>query len=440
MRNDRTIARLKELGFEWSVPTGEYLRSCNDGAGNYFLRDIDTDLRPMRKTGGTLTPIGELTLSVLKQAKPKDPVVSENISDIPAMAEKLGIRAPIIITAEFFTDTDWYRALVDSSCFILHTSYFISAEPTVRDTDEALAAYLTAGCDGVIGIGGGSVLDVAKITALRAANADRDIKDIAKVDSEADPAVPLILAPTTAGTGSEETLFAMAYDTEEDKKRPFTSDRFLPDGVVLDASLTLSVPAASTAFTGIDALSHAVEASLSLFAPSFPEDLPYAYEAARLIFDNLVTAVKIPDDLEARKNMLHAANLAGKAFRRISTGYIHAIAHRLGEIYHIPHGLAIAKAFTKVLASYTPYANAALAKLSRECGFVSDEDGDSAAAAEFIGRVEDLIDACGIDTSSVIIREEDIPEIVAKAQDEAKAIGYPRPFSDAVLADLIRIL
>ena len=444
MRNDRTVARLKELGFEWSVPTGEYLRSCNDGAGNYFLRDIDTDLRPMRKTGGTLTPIGELTLSVLKQAKPKDPVVSENISDIPAMAEKLGIRAPIIITAEFFTDTDWYRALVDSSYFILHTSYFISAEPTVRDTDEALAAYMNAGCDGVIGIGGGSVLDVAKITALRAANADRDIKDIAKVDSEADPAVPLILAPTTAGTGSEETLFAMAYDTEEDKKRPFTSDRFLPDGVVLDASLTLSVPAASTAFTGIDALSHAVEASLSLFAPSFPEDLPYAYKAARLIFDNLVTAVKIPDDPEARKNMLHAANLAGKAFRRISTGYIHAIAHRLGEIYHIPHGLAIAKAFTPLLRAYGPYGQSALARMysmcNVQCAMCNENSTESEKAAAFIKLIDNLIGDCGIDTSSVIIREEDIPEIVAKAQDEAKAIGYPRPFSDAVLADLIRIL
>ena len=423
MINRRTVKRLKKLGFAWSEPDLHYLTV----GGNLAYSPVM--LKPAGR-GGAITPIGKLTLSVLKNARPKEAqrIVGENsVLLIENALKERGLAKPLIITVPFEMPT--VKALI-SRLGDVPVFTDIAAEPTVGDTTNALRVYVGNGCDCVVGIGGGSVLDVSKITALRAANPGAFVEDIARLDSECAPAVPLILAPTTAGTGSEASLFAVATEEEKNKKRPFTSDKFLPDVIVLDPVLTETVPRMGTALTGIDALSHAVEAYLSLFGAAFPEDVAFAPGAAKNVFDTLETCVNDPHNLVARSDMQQAAYYAGKSFGRAGTGYIHAIAHRFGEFYHVPHGLAIAAAFAPVLKAYLPFAADKMAAFAKACGV-----GET--AEDLIKAVEGLIGRLGIDIRSIPYNDADCFEIARKAQEEAKLVGYPRFFTDAEVRTLV---
>ena len=423
MVNRRTAKRLKKLGFSWSHPDLAYMTAGNN------LAYPPVELKPAGQ-GGAITPIGKLTLGVLKNARPKEAqlICGENsVMLIEKALKKRDLKKPLVITVPFEMKT--VKALL-SRLGDVPVFTDIAAEPTVTDTTNALNVFSAHGCDCVVGIGGGSVLDTAKITSLRAANPRSYVEDIARLDSECAPGVPLILAPTTAGTGSEATLFAVATEEEKNKKRPFTSDKFLPDVIVLDPVLTESVPKMSTAFTGIDALSHAVEAYLSLFAPAFPADAALAPGAAKRVFESLEKAYLAPHDLVARSDMQQAAYYAGKSFGRIGTGYIHAIAHRFGEFYHVPHGLAIAAAFTPVLRAYLPYAADKMAELAVACGV-------GKTAEDLIDAVDALITRLGIDIHSIPYQEEDCFEIARKAQEEAKLVGYPRFFTDEEVRKLV---
>lgn len=418
-----TLDALGKRGFAWSCPDEDYLNR-----GGHCRVPEGFVPRPMRSTGGTMTYIQRLILGVLRDAELPESETIEGAGSVARLAEcagKLGMKKPMIVTfpaalsmpsvAEELKKLPAYTVFTD-----------LPGEPTLTDADAALSAYENDGCDGVIAVGGGSALDISKITALRAGNPGADIDDLCKVDSKAEKCVPFIAVPTTAGTGSEVTIFAVLGDGEG-KKKPFAGVKFLPDVIILDPVLTLSVPRGTTAFTGIDALSHIVEASVSLYADAFREDLQGAPEAAAAIFANLKTAVEQPANLEARAAMLNAAHRAGIAFRRASTGYIHALAHRFGEFIHIPHGLAIAAVFTDVLKASRPYVDAPLASLAAACGFEPTADA-------FIDAVDGLIVSVGIDTSTVKLRREDVFPMTLKAQDEVKAVGYPRPLTDEAVA------
>ncbi|MBR5409820.1 MAG: iron-containing alcohol dehydrogenase [Clostridia bacterium] len=429
MVNGETKARLEKLGFKWSEPDRGYLTVSADGGPGRCLDFTPTALKKPVRTPH-VTPIGKLTLGVLRDAVMKDEKVIDGpgcLKDMPELMREKGVSRPLLITVPF--DLPGVEALKDAFPGMpVFTD--IAAEPTVGDTDRALAAFIAGGCDAVVGVGGGSVLDVSKITALRAANPDRHIEDICKLDSECLPAVPLFVAPSTAGTGSERTLFAVATEEEKNKKRPFTSDSFLPDAVFLDPVLTESVPPFSTACTGIDALSHAVESYLSLFAPTFADDAEHAPEAVKLIFENLEACVKEPKNLAARAAMQRAAYLAGISFGRIGTGYVHAIAHRLGEFYHIPHGLAIASVFVPVLGHSRPNIDDKLAELAERAGIADSADG-------MIEAIKNLIERLGVRADAIPFREEDLYEIARKTGEEAKLVGYPRYMTDGDVRALV---
>ncbi|MCH5199065.1 MAG: iron-containing alcohol dehydrogenase, partial [Oscillospiraceae bacterium] len=429
MINQYTAAELKKLGFLWSEPNRAYLTVFSGDSKGQCLGFERTELSPALP-GGNITPIGRITLGVLKNAVIKEPEIISGENSVLKIKEALksrGLKKPLVITVPFEMKTvsELIRSLGEVPVFT-----DIASEPVVSDTENALNMFLKNGCDCVVGIGGGSVLDTAKITSLRAANPDSFIGDIARLDSECAGGAPLLLAPTTAGTGSESTLFAVVTEEDKNKKRPFTSDKFLPDVIVLDPVLTVSVPKMSTAYTGIDALSHAVESYLSLFAPAFPEDAAFAPKAVKTVFDNLETACHQPDNIDARSGMLNAAFIAGKSFGRIGTGYIHAIAHRLGEFYHVPHGLAISAVFTPVLRAYLPYVSDKLSELSEYCGFGSN-------AESFISEVENLISRIGINKKLIPYNSDDCFEIARKAQEEAKLVGYPRFFTDIEVRKLV---
>ncbi|MBR4450282.1 MAG: iron-containing alcohol dehydrogenase [Clostridia bacterium] len=423
---DFTADAMRECGLNWSVPGASYLL-----LGNHCLGFEPYKTNPVRSTGGTMTYIQKLFLGVLQDAEIPGSKVIDSVGCISGLnesASELGISHPLVITFDSAANNGPLKtALGQFKGFEIYTE--IAGEPTLADADKILEAYCRGNCDGVIAVGGGSVLDLAKITALRAANPDSATDDICKLNSKASRCVPFIAVPTTAGTGSEATIYAVITDNEG-KKKPFVSTKFIPDIVLLDAQLTVSVPKSTTAYTAIDALSHLVEASVSLYAPHFAEDTEDAPQAVADIFANLPEAVKNPENINARAKLLTASHKAGIAFRRAGTGYIHAIAHRIGEIYHIPHGLAIASVFTAVLNVSKPYMDAPLSCLARACGI-----GET--SSDFINAVDHLIADSGIDVSQVKADRNDIEKIVMKAQDEARITGYPKPFSDDALRKLI---
>lgn len=440
MNNDYTCSKLLETGFKWSVPDKAYL-TISDSAkrpNGHCLNFDKYDVIPMRKTGGSMNPIQKLTLGVMRDAKLPENELFEgenSLSDLAEHIKNTGSKKPLVLTFSMALENEKIKAFLSNyKDSVIFTD--IPGEPTTEQTDKTLSLYEEKGCDSIIAIGGGSVLDTAKILALCAANKGEDIDDICKMDSDCNRSVPFFAVPTTSGTGSEVTVFAVITDTEENKKKPFISDKFLPQAVALDPALTVSVPKMSTAYTGIDALSHAVEAYIGLFAPSFRKDKQMGRRAAKKIFDYLKVACENPDNIKARERMQKASYQAGLAFRRIGTGYIHAIAHRLGEYYHIPHGKAISAVFTAVLRATLPYGEKELAKLATYCG-ISDSGDNSADAQRLIEAIDRLISDIGIDNSDVIIKDEDLEDIVLRSQEEAKLTGCPRPFSDDEVRDII---
>lgn len=442
MDNSYTVSCLDAVGFAWSKPDKAYLTVSDsvDRPNGHCLDFTPCELKPMRTKGGVLNPIQKLTLGVMHDAKFVDSVLLHGENALEKLSEeikKANVKNPLFLLYPGAEKNNKIEAFITSvsSSPILFSG--ILAEPTTEITDEVLKVYFENGCDAMVAVGGGSVLDTAKITALRAANPEEEIDDICKIDSIASPCVPLFAVPTTSGTGSEVTAFAVITDTEENKKKPFVSDRFQPLAVALDPSLTVSVPPMSTAFTGIDALSHAVEAAVNSFAPSFPEDRAYCGKAAGRILHNLKIAHDCPTDLTARDEMQLASFEAGLAFRRIGTGYIHAIAHRLGEFYHLPHGQAIAAVFVPVLKASLDCCEKALSELAKECA-VSNADSDQENAGAFLEAVETLIASFGINATDIAFNESDLDEIVRRAQEEAKLMGAPKPFSDDELRKLIR--
>lgn len=440
MKNEYTIRKLKETGFEWGKPDKKYLTvSDSEERPNGHCLDFEKyELKPMRTVGGSLNPLQKLTLGVMRDAKLKENALfkgEDALDELSVYIEKDGSKKPFVITFDAALKNEKVSSFLSAFTEkVIFTEIF--GEPTVNDTEKAMALYFENGCDSIIAIGGGSVLDTAKILALRAANKNEDIDDICKMDSDCNMCVPFYAVPTTAGTGSEVTVFAVITDTDENKKKPFVSDKFQPDAVALVPSLTLSVPKMSTAFTGIDALSHAVEAYMGGFAPTFPEDKETAKTAAKMIFENLKAVCDDPSDLEARAKMQVASYDAGIGFRKIGTGYVHAIAHRLGEFCHIPHGKAISAVFVPVLRESMPYGEKQLSELAVYCGIANTGDAKE-NADKFIDEVETLINEIGIDNSDIVIKEEDIEDIILRSQEEAKLTGCARPFSDAKVREIV---
>lgn len=295
--------------------------------------------------------------------------------------------------------------------------------------------------DAVLAIGGGSVIDCAKAIIHTCAN-QQDPRKLAGLWLYALPrkrGVPLFAIPTTAGTGSEVTIAAVVSDKVAQTKMPMIDPKLTPKMVALDASLTLGLPAALTAHTGMDALTHAVEAFISEMA--FAETDELARAASRLILQNLPLAVADGQNLLARQNMLYASCLAGMAFTRAGVGYVHAFAHQLGALYHIPHGLANAILLVPVLELMQPACIGKLAVLADDAGLTSSTDSTDTKAQKLIDHIKALCRQLAIPHRIESLREEDINTIISRAFAEAHGTyGVPRYLQQADAATLLRQL
>ena len=297
------------------------------------------------------------------------------------------------------------------------------ANPTVANVEQARMLYLENGCQGLIAFGGGSSMDCAKALGARIV---RPNKPLARMEGllQVLRRLPLLIAvPTTAGTGSETTLAAVITDEKLHHKYPINDFALIPHYAVLDPDVTLGLPPHLTATTGMDALTHAVEAYIGRSTTKGTRAA--AIEAVQLIFANLPEAYFNGHDRDARANMLRAAYLAGTAFTKSYVGYVHAVAHSLGGRYGIAHGLANSVLLPVVLKAYGPAAWKKLAELARAAG-VSSAASDEEAAKAFIDAIEAMNAAMDIPETLPGILTEDIPQLARYADHEANPL-YPVP-------------
>ena len=296
--------------------------------------------------------------------------------------------------------------------------------PTTENVANALKVYKENNCSAIIAFGGGSVMDCAKAVGARVARPNKPLskmKGILKVGKK----IPTLIAvPTTAGTGSETTLAAVITDAETRHKYAISDFPLIPRYALLDANLTVGLPLGLTATTGMDALTHAVEAYIGRSTTRHTKKC--AMDATKLIFENLNKVCVNGKDLEARKNMLKAAYLAGVAFTQSYVGYVHAIAHSLGGKYNTAHGLANAVILPYVLKSYGKKIFKKLYDLGVYAGLFSKETSIEVGSKIFIEKIEEMNRAMNIPTNLPEIKQEDIEELAKTAEKEANPL-YPVP-------------
>jgi alcohol dehydrogenase class IV len=288
--------------------------------------------------------------------------------------------------------------------------------PTIEQIESGLALLKRENCTAILAIGGGSSIDAAKVIAARATNPYR-IVHMSGLMRVAFKLLPTYAVPTTAGTGSEVTIAAVVSDPSTTRKFAIMSPRLVPLAAALDGALMTGLPPPITAATGMDALTHAVEAYLSRNRTGKTD--AEALEATRLIMQNLPTAVKDGGNVEARQNMALASFKAGVAFTTAGVGYVHAIAHNFGAYYHVPHGLANAIILPRVLDFSKPECAARLATLAEVSGLKKANETDEQLADAFIARIRAMNQEFGIPTQVEKLREQDIAGITGKALFEA---------------------
>ncbi len=365
-----------------------------------------------------------LALPILPYREPK---IYKNIANIVKLLKKNKIQSALLVTdsglrnggstaflEKLFEKNSIYLAVYDKTC----------ANPTVFNVEEARKIYIEKKCECIIAFGGGSSMDCAKAVGARIAYPKKEVnqlKGLLKVLRK----IPVLIAiPTTAGTGSEVTITAVI--TDDKKKHKYTMNNFtlIPSYAVLDPKVTYTLPPHLTATTGMDALTHAVEAYIG--KSTSKETRRLSLEATKLIFENIEKAYNDGTNHLARENMLIAAYKAGIAFSKSYVGYIHAVAHSLGGQYNIPHGLANSVLMPIVLKEYGKSAYKKLYELGIAAGVVCKKDTYEIGAKKFIRAIIQLNKRMNIPETLDGIKEEDISIMAKHAAKEANPL-YPVP-------------
>ena len=355
----------------------------------------------------------------------RDPKILNSIEELPDEFKKKHIATVMLVTdSQLRTLTRPLEDLLPENgikCIVYDKT---RANPTVANVEEALQIYKENSCEGLIAFGGGSSMDCAKAVGARVACPNKPLskmKGILKIGRK----IPFLAAiPTTAGTGSEVTVTAVITDEKTNYKYPMSDFPLIPKVAVLDPKVTFTLPKSLTASTGVDALTHAVEAYIG--RSTTIKTRYFSRTATKLIFENIEKAYKNGYDEEARRNMLMASHLAGGAFSRSYVGYVHAVAHSLGGAYNIPHGLANSVLLPIVLKRYGPKVYKKLKELAVAAGLAHEDESAEFAAKSFISQIEQLNARLDIPTTLKGIKAEDIPELAKRADKEANPI-YPVP-------------
>ena len=335
------------------------------------------------------------------------------------IAKRTGVKNLLIVTDGMLVKLGLLKPMQDrlTELGVRYVVYDgVLPNPTIDQIETGLAMLKREGCTAILAIGGGSSIDAAKVIAARARNPHKIVHMAGLMRVFFKP-MPLYAVPTTAGTGSEVTIAAVVSDPSTTRKFAIMDPKLVPIGAALDGALMTGLPAHITAATGMDALTHAVEAYIS--RNHTPMTDAEALDATRLIMQNLPTAVTDGGNIEARQNMAVASFKAGVAFTTAGVGYVHAIAHNFGAYYHMPHGLANAVVLPRVLDFSKPECIPRLAKLAEVSGLKHGGESETQLADAFIAHVRKLNADFGIPTQVEKLKASDIPAITGKALSEA---------------------
>ena len=349
-----------------------------------------------------------------------------SIQKIPSLLRKEKVRKVMVVTGP--TIGKKLAPKILSELDAAGISYVLFAEvesnPSVNTVNRIQKLYLDNACEGFIAVGGGSPMDAAKAAAARVVRPKTEVGRMAGLLKVMKKIPPFIAVPTTAGTGSETTIAAVITDSDTHHKYALMDLHLIPKYAVLDPEMTRELPPKITSTTGMDALTHAIEAYIC-WTYNTSESIRLAEEAVCEIFRYLERAYRAGNDMEARTQMLIAAYKAGFAFTRAGVGNVHAIAHTLGGLYNTPHGLANAVILPIVLEDYGEAVYEKLAHLAELTG-VKFDGSDEEKAKAFIAEIRAMNRRMEIPTGFDFIKEEDIPQMVRWALAEANPV-YPVP-------------
>ena len=348
------------------------------------------------------------------------------VKRLPALIKSKGINKVLVVTDKGLMGLhllDSLFATLDEAGVAYVVYDGTQPNPTIDNIEDARTLYITNNCEAVVAFGGGSPMDCAKAAAARVTNPKTSVRKMRGTLRVFHKPAILFAVPTTAGTGSETTVAAVVSDPSTHEKNAINDPKLRPKFAVLDPELTVGLPPHITSTTGMDALTHAVEAYIGKSNVHSTE--LYAEKAVKLIFENLEKAYANGKDITARDHMLKASFYAGMAFTRAYVGYVHAIGHNLGGMYGIPHGLAMSVILPHVLDYYGKTAWFRLARLAEISG-VCTKGSDEEKAKAFIQEIRDMNARMNIPDGFEQIREADLPILVERALKEANPL-YPVP-------------
>jgi len=372
------------------------------------------------------------------------------LANLPHELAQRGVVRPMLITDKGVAGAGLLKhvdqALADAGTSFAARFDEVPVDSSNRVVNRIAKLFVEQGCDGFVAVGGGSVIDTAKGVNIVVSEGTDDLLKFQGVDRLTARMKPLLIVPTTAGTGSEVTAAAVILDEEHGEKIAPVSSRLYPDAAILDPVMTLTLPPRATAATGLDALTHAIEAMLGV--QKNPVSDAFATAAIRLIGANLEKATADGADVDARLAMANAALLAGAAFSNSMVGVVHALAHATGALCHVPHGVAngiyLPWGMAYNLKNVPSTAAPVLAEIAALVGAAPVSDPVEARAERAIAWVFDLLarlnDACGLPTrlSDAGVREEDLPKIAGLALNDGSLTYNPAETTRDELLGLLR--
>ncbi|MBO9491470.1 iron-containing alcohol dehydrogenase [Endozoicomonas sp. G2_1] len=353
--------------------------------------------------------------------------VGENASlEIPNILASLGCQKPLIITDKMMVQLGYASRIQETlSAEQISADVFDDTvpEPTVASIQAGVEKARTGDYDCIIALGGGSPIDSAKAIAILA-KFGGEMKDYRFPRMVTEQGLPLIAIPTTAGTGSEVTRFTIITDETSDEKMLCVGIGFMPVAALVDYKLTTSLPARVTADTGIDALTHAIEAYVSKKASPYSDS--QALAAIKLIGPNLRKAYHNGEDKDAREAMMLGSTLAGVAFSNASVALVHGMSRPIGAFFHVPHGLSNAMLLPSVTAYSIPAASARYADCARAMGVAAEQDSDDVANQKLLTELKALNEELSVPTPEQFgINREQFFDVCQTMAEQALASGSP---------------
>lgn len=350
-----------------------------------------------------------------------------SVKKLAETVKKRDLSHVLVVTDKVLTGLGLARGMLDSlSENGITVTVFddVQPNPTIGNIEAGLKCYIDSGCQGIIAFGGGSPMDCAKVIGARASNPKSTVLKMRGMFRVWRKPPPIFAVPTTAGTGSETTIVAVVSNPETHEKFAIIDFKLAPQVAVLDPELMLGLPPEITTATGMDALTHAVEAYIGLHGTRFRNEKAKA--AVKIIFEDLEAVYQDGSDLARRENMALASFYAGVAFTRASVGYVHAVAHNLGGLYGVPHGLANAVVLPYVLELSRKDAREKLARLAVAGGIGTADESSETLSLRFVEKIKSMNRNMNIPETIQALEEADIPLIAKRALKEANPL-YPVP-------------